>query len=54
MSWDKTLFVGATFDEDDETITHQIIDRPSMEKQYISRLVFLCHFCFGRLAFVPC
>lgn len=36
-SWDKTLFAGATFDENDETITHQIIDRPSVEEQYISR-----------------
>lgn len=41
VSWDKTLFVGATFDEDDETITHQIVDRPRMDKQYISRLVIL-------------
>lgn len=37
VSWDKLLFVGATFDENDETITHQIVDRPSMVKQYISR-----------------
>ncbi|BES96019.1 Pescadillo homolog [Nesidiocoris tenuis] len=37
VSWDKTLFVGSTFDETDETITHQIIDRPAIEKQYISR-----------------
>ncbi|XP_035910301.1 pescadillo homolog [Anopheles stephensi] len=37
VSWDKTMFAGATFDESDETITHQIVDRPSMEKQYISR-----------------
>ncbi|CAK9812566.1 Pescadillo homolog [Anthophora quadrimaculata] len=37
VSWDKLLFVGATFDENDETITHHIVDRPSMEKQYISR-----------------
>uniref|UniRef100_A0A182QHI5 Pescadillo homolog n=1 Tax=Anopheles farauti TaxID=69004 RepID=A0A182QHI5_9DIPT len=37
VSWDKTMFVGATFDESDETITHQIVDRPSMEQQYISR-----------------
>lgn len=28
---------GATFDETDESITHQIVDRPSVEKQYISR-----------------
>ncbi|OXU26295.1 hypothetical protein TSAR_014005 [Trichomalopsis sarcophagae] len=37
VSWDKLLFVGSTFDENDESITHQIVDRPSMEKQYISR-----------------
>lgn len=37
VSWDKSCFVGSTFDEDDETITHQIVDRPSIEKQYISR-----------------
>ncbi|XP_058462497.1 pescadillo homolog [Malaya genurostris] len=37
VSWDKNLFVGASFDETDETITHQIVDRPSMNKQYISR-----------------
>ncbi|CAH1391574.1 unnamed protein product [Nezara viridula] len=37
VSWDKTLFVGSTFDETDETITHQIVDRPSLSKQYVSR-----------------
>uniref|UniRef100_A0A1B0A4Z9 Pescadillo homolog n=1 Tax=Glossina pallidipes TaxID=7398 RepID=A0A1B0A4Z9_GLOPL len=37
VSWDPTVFSGATFDESDETITHQIIDRPSLNKQYISR-----------------
>lgn len=37
VSWDKTLFVGATFDETDETITHQIVDRPTIGKQYMSR-----------------
>lgn len=37
VSWDKNCFVGSTFDEDDETITHQIVDRPSIGKQYISR-----------------
>lgn len=40
VSWDKLLFVGATFDENDETITHQIVDRPSMDKQFLSRLLF--------------
>ncbi|XP_063697380.1 pescadillo homolog [Culicoides brevitarsis] len=37
VSWDKNIFIGATFDEDDETITHQIVDRPNMDKKYISR-----------------
>ncbi|KAF7995821.1 hypothetical protein HCN44_006928 [Aphidius gifuensis] len=37
VSWDKTSFAGSTFDENNETITHQIVDRPSMEKQFISR-----------------
>uniref|UniRef100_A0A336LZN7 Pescadillo homolog n=1 Tax=Culicoides sonorensis TaxID=179676 RepID=A0A336LZN7_CULSO len=37
VSWDKNIFIGATFDEDDETITHQIVDRPNLDKKYISR-----------------
>jgi len=38
VSWDVTTFPeGATFTETDETITHQIVDRPDLEKQYISR-----------------
>lgn len=37
VSWDKLLFIGSTFDEKDETITHQIVDRPQMDKQYMSR-----------------
>ncbi|XP_050439028.1 pescadillo homolog [Adelges cooleyi] len=38
VSWDETTFSeGALFHETDETITHQIVDRPDIEKQYISR-----------------
>ncbi|XP_041977845.1 pescadillo homolog [Aricia agestis] len=37
VSWDRNLFVGATFDESDESIAYQIVDRPSMDKQYLSR-----------------
>jgi len=37
VSWDSSLFPGATYDETDESITHQIADRPSVEKQYLSR-----------------
>ncbi|RZF33123.1 hypothetical protein LSTR_LSTR015546 [Laodelphax striatellus] len=37
VSWDDTLMVGSTFQEADESITHQIVDRPKIDKQYISR-----------------
>ncbi|XP_037958530.1 pescadillo homolog [Teleopsis dalmanni] len=37
VSWDSTIFPGATFPETDETITHQIVDRPSLPNQYLSR-----------------
>ncbi|XP_041456155.1 pescadillo-like [Lytechinus variegatus] len=37
VSWDKTMFVGAPYEVSDETITHQIVDRPQQEKQYLSR-----------------
>lgn len=36
-SWNKTLYIGATYDVTDETITHQIVDRPQQDKQYLSR-----------------
>ena len=31
------VFLGSTFDENDESITHQIVDRPSLPNKYISR-----------------
>ncbi|XP_064620851.1 pescadillo homolog [Lineus longissimus] len=37
VSWHKTMALGATFEETDESITHQIVDRPEVEKQYLSR-----------------
>lgn len=37
VSWDRNHFVGATFDESDESIAYQIVDRPTMDKQYLSR-----------------
>lgn len=37
VSFDKTIYVGATFDETDEEITHQIVDRPNVNIQYLSR-----------------
>ena len=37
VSWDKRLFAGATFDETDETITHQIVDREDIQSKYLNR-----------------
>ncbi|KAL5016091.1 hypothetical protein ScPMuIL_005680 [Solemya velum] len=37
VSWCKTLAIGSTYQESDETITHQIVDRPTCKKQYLSR-----------------
>lgn len=37
VSWDKSACIGATYEVTDETITHQIVDRPNVEKQYINR-----------------
>ncbi|XP_053135658.1 pescadillo homolog isoform X2 [Hemicordylus capensis] len=37
VSWDKSVCIGATYDVKDPTITHQIVDRPVMEKQVIGR-----------------
>lgn len=37
VSWDKSLSIGSTYEVTDETITHQIVDRPNVDKQYINR-----------------
>lgn len=37
VSWDKSICIGSTYDVTDETITHHIVDRPSIDKQYINR-----------------
>lgn len=37
VSWDESVGIGSTYDEKDETITHQIIDRPNIKNQMISR-----------------
>lgn len=37
VSWDKSVCMGSTYDVTDETITHHIVDRPNMDKQYINR-----------------
>lgn len=37
VSWDKSICIGSTYEMTDETITHQIVDRPKIDKQYINR-----------------
>lgn len=37
VSWDKSVCIGSTYEVTDETITHQIVDRPDINKQYINR-----------------
>lgn len=37
VSWDKSVCIGSMYEATDETITHQIVDRPSIDKQYINR-----------------
>ncbi|XP_029474867.1 pescadillo homolog isoform X2 [Rhinatrema bivittatum] len=37
VSWDRSMCIGATYDMEDTTITHQIVDRPMLDKQVINR-----------------
>ena len=37
VSWDETACAGATYQETDETITHQVVDRPKLTTQILSR-----------------
>ncbi|CAB1453396.1 unnamed protein product [Pleuronectes platessa] len=37
VSWDKSVCIGSTYEVSEETITHQIVDRPNVDKQYINR-----------------
>ncbi|XP_056275814.1 pescadillo [Pseudoliparis swirei] len=37
VSWDKSVCIGSAYEVTDESITHQIVDRPNVDKQYINR-----------------
>ncbi len=37
VSWDSTTGLGSSYQETDETITHHIIDRPHVGKNYLNR-----------------
>uniref|UniRef100_A0A665X2W2 Pescadillo homolog n=1 Tax=Echeneis naucrates TaxID=173247 RepID=A0A665X2W2_ECHNA len=37
VSWDKSVCIGSKYEVTDETITHHIVDRPNVDKQYINR-----------------
>ena len=38
VGWDSSVGAGSTFDERDETITHQVVDRPNVEEKYENRV----------------
>ena len=38
MSWDPNDAVGSTFTESEETITHQIVDRPDQKHRFLTRV----------------
>jgi len=38
VSWDKTMCAGSTFDVSDETITHQLVDRPILTDMIVNRV----------------
>lgn len=40
-SWDEASAPGATYAESDDSITHQIMDRPSQSHRFLSRYKFL-------------
>uniref|UniRef100_A0A8C6Y7N8 Pescadillo homolog n=1 Tax=Naja naja TaxID=35670 RepID=A0A8C6Y7N8_NAJNA len=37
VSWDTSVCIGATYNVTDPRITHQIVDRPNIEKQVVGR-----------------
>ncbi|XP_077457635.1 pescadillo [Stigmatopora argus] len=37
VSWESSVCIGSTYNVTDETITHHIVDRPSVPTQYINR-----------------
>lgn len=39
VSWDKTMCPGATYDASDESITHQLVDRPKLNDMVVNRYV---------------
>lgn len=49
VSWDKSVCIGSTYDVTDETITHQVVDRPNVDKQYINRYLFTLYFFYSFL-----
>jgi len=38
VSWDKSMCAGATYDVSDQSITHQIVDRPKLHDMVVNRV----------------
>jgi pescadillo protein len=37
VSWDEDSAPGATYPESDESITHEVVDRPAQSHRFLSR-----------------
>jgi hypothetical protein len=42
VSWDSTVAIGSTYPETDESITHQMVDRPTQGHRFLSRYRISC------------
>lgn len=51
MSWDSSDAVGASFTEADETVTHQIVDRPDQRHRFLSRVYIQPQWVFDSVNF---
>lgn len=47
VSWDESVAVGSTFEESDDGISHQIVDRPLPKRLILSRSVICIYFAVG-------
>ena len=49
VSWDNTVAPGATYSETDASITHQVGDRPAVEKTHLGRFYVQPQWVFDSL-----
>ncbi|KAA0194974.1 hypothetical protein HAZT_HAZT001717 [Hyalella azteca] len=57
VSWPSTVFPCSTYKEDDQCITHQIVDRPNFDKKYLTRFYVQPQWvydCLNAVTLKPC